>query len=628
MSVVGIERQPQLRVVAVGHVDHGKSTLIGRLLHDTGNLPDGKVEELRVVSEKRGAVFEWSFVLDALQSERDQAVTIDTTRIWMRTPERDVVLIDAPGHKEFLRNMVTGASDADAALLLVDAFDGVSEQTRRHALLLELIGVRRVVVAVNKMDRVGYASARYLDIRAELAGLFARLGIAASAYVPTCARAGENVVSAAPQAMPWYDGPTVLGAMLALGPEGRRASDVLRIAVQGVLRRDLQRIVVGRIESGSLFAGQEIVISPAGRSARVATLEMWPEERAVAQAGESVGFTLDGPFFVDRGDVISDAVHPPAAATGFRARLLWLAERDLALGDVYRARLGTRTVLVEVTDFERVIDIETLEPTGARRARTNDVAEVRLAARELLALDGAGAHPALGRFILLDGIDIVAGGTVLEAFGRAGALDLVPVDHLLDGQTRARRYGHGGAVLWLTGRPAAGKSTIAMQVERRLFERGCVTYVLDGDNVRRGLCSDLGFSATDRHENIRRVGEVAALFAESGAIVIAAFISPFRADRAIARAAAGGAFHEIYVKADAALCEERDPKGHYRKARAGELAHFTGITGEYEEPLEPDLVVDTSLLSRDASVDALLRYVDERLIAPFRSDLAAHDFRI
>jgi len=615
----------QLRLVVVGHVDHGKSTLIGRLLHDTGNLPDGKLEELQNASRRRGVPFEWSFVLDALQSERDQAVTIDTTRIWMRMPGRDVVLIDAPGHKEFLRNMVTGASDADAALLVVDAHDGVSEQTRRHALLLELLGVERVVVAVNKMDRVGYSAARFSEIRAELGALLERIGIVPAAFVPTAAREGANVARAATDSMPWYDGETLLGALSALPPSARRDGGALRIAVQGVIRRDLERVIVGRIESGTLAMGRPVAISPSRHTAQVAAIVSWPaRERVEAHAGESVALTLDAPLFVDRGDVLSDAVRLPALSDVFRARLLWLGARALRAGDTYRMRFGTRTARVEVTRVDRVFDIETLQSEAGDGARSGDVAEIVLASPELLALDRAVEHPGLGRFILLDGLDIVAGGTVLEVLPpRAHApRNLVPVAHTVDGEERARRNGHRGAVLWFTGLPASGKSTIAMAVERRLFERGYQTYVLDGDNVRAGLCRDLGFSAADRRENIRRVGEVAALFADAGTIVLAAFISPYRADRAEARRAAGSAFHEVFVKADAELCERRDPKGHYKKARAGELPGFTGVTGEYEEPVDPELVLDSAALSLDEAVDAVLGYVDARAIAFARSGVS------
>jgi bifunctional enzyme CysN/CysC len=608
---------PQVRVVAVGHVDHGKSTLIGRLLHDTGNLPDGKVEELRRAAERRGIPFEWSFVLDALQSERDQAVTIDTTRFWMRTPEREIVLIDAPGHAEFIRNMVTGASDAHAALVLVDAREGVSEQTKRHALLLELIGVTQAVVAINKMDLVGYDGARYAAIRAEVEALLRRAGVEAHAYVPICAREGRNVTEAAAPEMPFYTGPSVCDALMTLSPNRSDASGAraLRIAVQGVVRRDLQRIIVGRIESGEISAGQEIVISPTRRTACVSTLEVWPErEKTRATAGESIGLTLDEHLYVDRGDIISDAAHPPELATSFRARLLWLGTRPLAAGDTLQIRFGKRIANVEIRAIERVVELESLGSADTSAVRTNDIADVVFASRERLAIDGVADHPGLARFILLDGLQIVAGGTITAAIAGEPLRDLVPKRHLLDARARAVRNGHRGAVVWLTGLPAAGKSTIAMEVERELFYRGRNAYVLDGDNVRLGLCRDLGFSPEDRHENIRRVGEVAALFADSGTIAIAAFISPYRADRETARAAAGDGFHEIYIKADVATCEARDPKGHYRKARAGELANFTGITGEYEEPHEPDLVVDTSRTSVEVAVDAVLAYVEEHVV--------------
>jgi bifunctional enzyme CysN/CysC len=602
----------QVSVVAVGHVDHGKSTLIGRLLNDTGNLPQARLDEMRRASERRGVDFEWSFVLDALQGERDQAVTIDTTRIWLRLEDRDVVLIDAPGHKEFLRNMVTGASDADAALLVVDAFDGISEQTRRHALLLELIGIRAVVVAVNKMDRVGYSQARFDEIQAEMRAILTRIGIEASAFVPICARHGDNVATVS-AAMPWYDGPTIIEGLLAVPERTSREGGALRIAVQGVLRRDLTRIVVGRIESGSFGVGDEICISPGNRIARIRSIESWPPGDATrADAGAAAAFTLDGPVFIDRGDIVSDVRHRPVPATEIRARLLWLGARDLRTGQRLGLRFGTRAVQVEAAAIERVISIESLDGGSVEAVRANDVAEVVFKSRETLAVDDVAIHPGLARFVLTDGPVIVGGGTILAALdGLPVSGSLVPAAHLLDAQSRAWRNGHRGAVVWLTGLPAAGKSTLAMQLERRLFERGYSAYVLDGDNVRAGLCSDLGFSPDDRRENVRRVGEVAALFADAGTIAIAAFISPYRRDRERARRAAGAAFHEIYVRADAVVCEARDPKGHYRQARAGELADFTGVTGEYEAPLDPELIIDTSHLSIADATEALLRYVEE-----------------
>jgi bifunctional enzyme CysN/CysC len=469
------------------------------------------------------------------------------------------------------------------------------------------------------MDRVGYDADRFEAIRAETALVLERAGVAATAFVPTCAREGENVVQRGAPSMPYYDGPSVLEALIALPARVRANGAALRIAVQGVVRRDLERIIVGRIESGALATGDEIVISPSRRTARVASLAVWPpREKTQAAAGESIGFTLEGPFFVDRGDVISDTAHVPAIASSFRARLLWLGARPMREGDTYGLRFGTRTAKVDVAVLERVIDIESLDGNGHRAAHANDVADVVFASPVALPLDGVGDHPGLARFILLDGLDIVAGGTILEALATSGSRDIVPVRHLLDSGARARRNGHLGAVVWLTGLPASGKSTIAMEVERRLFEGGCNAYVLDGDNVRAGLNSDLGFKPEDRHENIRRVGELAALFADSGTIAIASFISPYRTDRAAARRAAGAAFHEIYIKADPATCEARDPKGHYKKARAGELPDFTGITGDYEEPYDAELVVDTTLLTLDAAVDTVLGYLDEHVLAPVR----------
>lgn len=607
--------KPQLRVVTVGHVDHGKSTLIGRLLHDTGNLMDGKADELRAISERRGVPFEWSFVLDALQSERDQAITIDTTRIWMHLGDREIVLIDAPGHEEFLRNMVTGASDADAALLVVDAAEGVSEQTRRHALLLELIGIRQVVVAINKMDRVGYERRSYEAVRTELDPLLARIGIHPAAVVPIVARDGDNVAVAS-KAMPWYQGPTIVETLGGMEPIRRHDGAELRMAVQGVVRRGTERIVVGRIQAGSIGVGDEVVLSPGARIARVKSLESWPgPAKPRAQAGESVGFTLDVPLFIERGDIVSNASAMPASTTLFRARLLWLGRRPLEVRDRLQMRIGTRLAHVQVEALERVVDITTLEHDEATCAEKNAVAEVVFRSRESLALDSIEEHPGLARLILVDGLEIVAGGTILATFASADQSHIVPVGHLLDRDARAARNGHRGAVIWMTGLPAAGKSTIAMQLERRLHERGVQSYVLDGDNLRTGLCRDLGFSDRDRSENIRRVGEVATLFADAGVVAIAAFISPSRADRDIARRSAGDLFHEVFVKADASVCEARDPKGHYAQARAGEIPGFTGITGEYEPPLAPNLVLDTERLSLDAAVSALLHYVTEHIIA-------------
>ena len=604
----------QLRVVTVGNVDHGKSTLIGRLLHDTGNLPDGKVAELRIVSDRRGVPFEWSFVLDALQSERDQAITIDTTRIWLRLPEREIVLIDAPGHEEFLRNMVTGASDADAALLVVDAAEGVGEQTRRHALLLELLGVKQVVAAINKMDRVAYSHARYLEIRTELTRVLAHIGVTAAAVVPSAARDGDNIVAVA-ETMPWYDGATIVRALLGLTQRSRDSVAPFRMAVQGVVRQNEERIVTGRIEAGTLRIGDEVAFAPGARRACVTSFATWPFPNAKrsASAGESVGFTLDAQLFVERGDVAAQSNDIPAPTNRFRARLLWLGTRTLRPNARLKMRVGTRLANVEIERFERIVDLTTLAERDTDIAETNDVVDVVVRSRETLALDTVERYPGLGRFILIDGLDVVAGGTIRETFPLMRATDVVAAGHLLGPDVRAARNGHRGAVVWLTGLPGAGKSTIAMALERRLFERGLQTYVLDGDNLRAGLNRDLAFSDADRAENVRRLGEVAALFADAGVVTVVAAISPTRAGRAEARGTAGDRFVEVHVATSASVCETRDPKGHYAKARAGELPGFTGIAGTYEAPLDPDIAIDTETLSLDDAVTTIVRALAPRI---------------
>ncbi|HEY0837005.1 MAG TPA: adenylyl-sulfate kinase [Azospirillum sp.] len=607
----------QLRLVVIGHVDHGKSTLIGRLLHDTGSLPEGKLEELRTVSERRGMPLEWSFVLDAFQSERDQAVTIDTTQIWLRTRTRDVVVIDAPGHREFLKNMISGAAQADAAVLVVDAAEGMREQTRRHAYLLHLLGLRQVAVVVNKMDMVGFSAHRFREVAGEATRYLAALGLTPAAVLPISARHGDTIAARSAR-MPWYDGPCLLDLLDRFEPPSPPVNRPLRLPVQDVYRHGDRRIVVGRIETGRLRVGDALVFSPSNRTARVAAVEAWgpqalPEELV---AGQCAAFTLDEPIFVERGDIASHADQPPTLTPVFRLNLFWLSDRPLTVGATYTVKLATREARVTVQSIERVIDTQTLEPGVRDRVERNEVAEVVMRSPALIALDEPAAFPATGRAVIVDGYDVVGGGEV----GTAGYPDQRPlltrrasnlhaVPHLLTHEARSWRNGHRGAVIWLTGLSGAGKSTLAMEVERQLFHQGYQVYVLDGDNVRRGLNADLGFSPQDRAENIRRVGETAALFADAGFIVITAFISPYRADRARARAAAGRCFHEVWVKADLATCEARDPKGLYRKARAGEIPDFTGISSPYEPPDAPELTLDTGRTDVAHAVSQILGYV-------------------
>ena len=610
---------PPLQMVVVGHVDHGKSTLIGRLLYEAGALPAGKAAELEALSARRGVAIEWSFVLDAFQAERDQAVTIDTTRLWLRRPQRDIVIIDAPGHREFLANMISGAADADAALLVVDAVEGLQDQTRRHAYLLRLLGLEQVVAVVNKLDLVGYSEGRFRALESEVRAFLGEIEIKPRQVLPISARHGDNLW--APSArLAWHRGPTLLQAIESL--TGRRSAEdaPLRFPLQDVYRSDDRRILVGRVESGRLAIGDRLLFSPSNKVAQVRSIEAWPADASSAAiAGQSIGITLDRPLFVERGEIASHESQAPTLTNVFRATLFWLGREPLTRGTALRLEIATAEAPVMVEAITRVIDTDTLaNSTATEQVQRDQVAEVILRSPALLAIDEHAKLPRTGRFVLRLRDETVAGGlaSVRDFPNQRSAVtikseNVTPVDHKVTRAGRAERYGHRGGVLWFTGLSGAGKSTLAMAVEQHLFRRGYAVYVLDGDNVRSGLSANLGFSPEDRLENIRRVGEVAALFADSGMLCITAFISPYRTDRDRARAAAKDAFHEIYIRADLATCEARDPKGLYRRARLGEIAEFTGITAPYEPPEEPELIVDTGAEPIEACVERILRYVEQ-----------------
>ena len=608
----------QLRTVIVGHVDHGKSSLVGRLFHDTGSLPEGKYEAIKAMCERRGMPFEWAFLMDAFQSERDQGITIDTAQIWFKTAKRDYVIIDAPGHREFIKNMITGASSADAAMLLIDAAHGVQQQSRFHGYLLHLLGIRQVAVLVNKMDLVGWSQARFDEIRGTFTDYLAGIGVTANHFIPISAREGASIARRQPE-LPWYEGPTVIEALDGFQPSRRAADLPLRLPLQDVYKFDERRILVGRIESGRLRVGDRLLFSPSNKVAEIASIEGWNLAAPImeAQAGQSVGITLTEQLFVERGEIASHVENPPVETNVFRGRLFWLARVPLKAGDRYTLKLATREIPVTIQQIERVIDCDSLAVLESAEVPRHGIGEVMLRARGMLALDEASRLQRTGRFALSDGHNILGGG-LIDMHGYPDQRQLVTVratniafeEHRVTAAARIARHGHSGGVLWFTGLSGAGKSTIAMEVERRLFNKGYQVYVLDGDNIRHGLNANLGFSPEDRAENIRRVGEVAALFADAGLIVITAFISPYRADRQRARTAAGEHFHEVFIRADLATCETRDPKGLYKKARRGEIRDFTGITAPYEEPDKPELLVDTTSDSVEDSVQAIVDYVE------------------
>src|SRR6202051_1157236 len=600
--------RPQVRIVIVGHVDHGKSTLVGRLLHETGSLPEGKLEMLKAVSARRGMPFEWSFLLDALQTERDQGITIDTTQISFRTRSRDVVLIDAPGHAEFLRNMITGASQADGAVLIIDALEGVRDQTRRHGYLLHLLGVKQVAVVVNKMDRVDFSAPRFGAISAEISAHLAGLGITPTAVIPISARDGDGVAERTPR-IRWYHGPTVVEALDALEPARPLEQLALRLPVQAVYKFDDRRIVAGRIESGSLGAGDEIVIMPAGKIAKIRTVEGWPATpiRERQSAGRSVGITLDRELFIERGDVIAHVGDSPRDTRRVRARIFWLHDKPLVTGASILVRLGARETRATVVAIEKAVDPGELSSIETKSIGRNHVGEIDISLAQPIAADPHTDNPRTGRLVIEVNGRIAGGGLVLsvDAGQRAIPVDIVPVESALRPDERSARYRHGGAVVWLTGLPGSGKSTLARALERRLFGSGGSPVLLDGDTLRAGLNSDLGFSASTAAGTIARSAEVATHLARNGHIAIVAAVSPSAEDRAAARRIADSAFREVYVATPAQVCESRDPKGHYAKARAGALLSFTGIGNDYQPPAKCELTLDTSTRSVGDATDEI-----------------------
>jgi bifunctional enzyme CysN/CysC len=612
----------RLKIVFVGHVDHGKSTLIGRILAETNALAEGKIESIRQSCAAQGQPFEYAFLLDALSEEQEQNITIDTTQIQFASALRGYVIIDAPGHLEFLKNMITGAASADAAIMVIAADEGVREQSRRHGQLLSLLGIPQVIVAVNKMDLVRYSGERFREIEREYAAFLRSLGLTARSFLPVSASAGENVIGNS-SAMPWFKGTNLLAALDEFDGAISAAELPLRFPIQDVYRVENRRIHAGRIESGTLRVGDRLVFSPHNKTAQVATIERWAASTAEsATAGESIGITLSDHIFVERGHVASHELDAPIESNRMRAKIFWIGREPLRIGSRYRLKLVTQDVECQVAALGPVLDAATLGSSAVEHSelRINEVAEVTLQTRAPLVFDNYDRIPVLGRFVLAEEGNLVGGGIVSGAVYTSRkeikSENIFWSESEITAQRRAARNEHRGAVVWLTGLSGAGKSTIARALEKELFRRSMHTYVLDGDNLRHGLNSNLGFTPEDRAENIRRVSEVAKLMADAGTVVITSFISPYRIDRTRARAVvlqAGAEFVEIFVDAPLATCEERDPKGLYQKARAGELKGFTGIDAPYEAPEDPEIVVHTHKQTPGESVAWILEGLLPRL---------------
>jgi bifunctional enzyme CysN/CysC len=504
--------------------------------------------------------------------------------------------------------MITGAAQADGALLIIDALEGVRDQTRRHGYLLHLLGVKQVAVVVNKMDRVDFNAARFATIRDEISAHLTGLGVEPLAVIPISARDGDGVAARSTRT-PWYDGPTVVDTLDRLEPAQPLERLALRLPVQAIYKFDDRRIVAGRIESGRLASGDEIVIMPAGKIAKIKSVESWPlTAQATAQsAGRSVGITLDRELFIERGDMIAHSGSSPRDTRRIRARIFWLHDKPLSKGDQILVRLGTKESRAGIVAIEKAVDPGELSSVETEAIARNHVGEIDISLAQPIAADACTENPRTGRLVIEVNGRIAGGGLVLsvDAGQRAIPVDIVPVESALRPDERSARYRHHGAVVWLTGLPASGKSTLARALERRLFGNGGSPILLDGDTLRAGLNRDLGFSEDDRSENIRRLAEVASHLARNGHIAIVAAVSPSREDRAMARQIANGAFREIYVATPAEICESRDPKGHYAKARAGALPAFTGTGKDYQPPIECELTVDTATRSVSESVEEI-----------------------
>jgi bifunctional enzyme CysN/CysC len=603
------EHKSLLRFITCGSVDDGKSTLIGRLLYESKLIFDDQLTQLAADSRRvgtRGGELDFALLVDGLAAEREQGITIDVAYRFFSTERRKFIVADTPGHEQYTRNMVTGASTADLAVILVDARKGVLVQTRRH-----LIGIPRMVLAVNKMDLVGYSRATFEAIVAEYREFAARLGLTDITPIPISAVHGDNVIARS-EKMPWYTGPALLSHLETVEVDAALARQAFRLSVQWVNRPNAEfRGFAGLIASGTIRPGDPLRVLPSGRETRIARIVTADGDLKAASAGQSVTLTLDTEVDISRGDVLAAADSPPQVADQFEATLVWLQEEPMLQGRTYLMKCGTRTVSATVAPLKHRVNVNTLEHEPAERLELNDIGVCELELDRPVPFEPYSENRALGGFILIDRLtnNTAGAGLINFALRRSQNVHWQALD--VDRQLRARLKGQKACVLWLTGLSGAGKSTIANRIEKKLAAAGRHTYLLDGDNVRHGLNKDLGFTAQDRVENIRRVAEVSRLMVDAGLIVLVSFISPFRSERRMARELfASGEFFEVFVDTPLAEAERRDVKGLYRKARRGELKNFTGIDSPYEAPENPEIRIDTTTLSPEQAADRIVAHLE------------------
>ena len=603
-----------LRFITCGSVDDGKSTLIGRLLYDSKMIFEDQLAALEADSKKvgtQGGKIDFALLVDGLAAEREQGITIDVAYRFFSTDSRKFIVADTPGHEQYTRTMVTGASTADAAVILIDARRGVLTQTRRHSYLVSLLGIKNIVLAINKMDLVDWSQARFDEILAEYRAFAARIGLTGFTAIPMSALDGENITEQSAKA-PWYDGPPLMRWLEEAPVEADLQGQSFRMPVQWVNRPNLDfRGFSGQIAAGTVKPGDRIRVLPSGRESKVARIVVLPGDLDQAVAGQSVTLTLEDEIDISRGDVIAAADDPVAVADQFEATLVWMDDEPMLPGRPYLLKIGAQTVQATITEPKYRVNVNTLEHTAAKRLDLNEIGVCNLSLGKPIPFTPYAENRDLGGFILIDRISnrTVGAGMRHFALRRSDNIHWQATD--VDKAARAGQKGQKGRVVWFTGLSGAGKSTIANLVEKRLHAAGRHTYLLDGDNVRHGLNRDLGFTEEDRVENIRRVAEVAKLMVDAGLIVLTAFISPFRAERRLARELMGeGEFVEVFVSTPLAEAEKRDVKGLYAKARAGQLKNFTGVDSPYEAPEHAEIVVDTTGLTPVEAAEVIVAWLD------------------
>ena len=605
------ENKSLLRFITCGSVDDGKSTLIGRLLYESKMLFEDQLAAVEADSKKfgtQGAEIDFALLVDGLAAEREQGITIDVAYRFFSTDKRKFIVADTPGHEQYTRNMVTGASTADVAILMVDSRRGILTQTRRHSYLVKLLGIRHVLVAINKMDLVDYSEKTFNDIVDAYRDFAAQIGLDNPTFIPLSAFKGDNITDPS-AAMPWYHGTTLMGYLETVEIDDERMQRApFRLPVQWVNRPNLDfRGFAGTIAGGVIRPGDRIRVQPSGRESTVARIVAHGGDLEQAVSGQSITLTLADEIDISRGDVISTVEAPAETADQFETTLVWMHDEPLLPGRPYLLKIGTKTVTATITDIKYQVNVNTLEHMAAKTLELNAIGVCNLSLDRPIAFDAYQDNRDTGGFILIDRLsnNTVGAGLLHFALRRAHNIHLQHMD--VDKAARASIKHQRGCVLWFTGLSGAGKSAIANLVEQKLHAQGHHTYLLDGDNVRHGLNKDLGFTDADRVENIRRVAEVARLMVDAGLIVLTAFISPFRAERGMARSLVQeGEFVEVFVDTPLEVAEQRDVKGLYKKARRGELKNFTGIDSPYEAPEEPEVRLDTTRLSLEAAADAAI----------------------